>query len=218
MPDGQKNNVFQAEIVDFIAFSKKTVQIFRKQCTFSGDCDMIKPTNKDLHFAYMVFHLQNRYELPERFQQMLFVFRTEIDEEKERVRRMLFTVLNRYDQLDIEEKILDYARKKNIDIADFSHELAPGISVTTAIGDVVLSLIEQAAEEDKQDFKERQRAGIDRARASGQTIGRPSQKQPKRFQKICQMYRDKRVTGREAAKIRWLREDEQMRAAELSQP
>ena len=77
---------------------------------------------------------------------------------------MLFTVLNRYDQLDIEEKILDYARKKNIALVDFEHELAPGISVTTAIGDVVLSLIEQAAEEDKQDFKERQRAGIDRAR------------------------------------------------------
>ena len=103
---------------------------------------------------------------------------------------MLFTVLNRYDQLDIEEKISDYARKKNIDIRDFSYELAPGIPVSTA---------------------------IDRARASGQTIGRPSQKQPKRFQKICQMYRDKRVTGREAAKIlgvaqstfyRWLREDE----------
>ena len=90
----------------------------------------------------------------------------------------------------------------------------------------MLSLIEQAAEEDKQDFKERQRAGIDRARASGQAIGRPSQKQPKRFQKICQMYRDKRVTGREAAKIlgvaqstfyRWLREDEQMRVAETAQ-
>ena len=79
---------------------------------------------------------------------------------------MLFTVLNRYDQLDIEEKILDYARKKNIALVDFEHELAPGISVTTAIGDVVLSLIEQAAEEDKQDFKERQRAGIDRARPS----------------------------------------------------
>lgn len=136
---------------------------------------------------------------------------------EERVRRMLFTVLNRYDQLAIEEKIADYARKKNIDLAEFEQELAPGISVSTAIGDVVLSLIEQAAAEDKQDFKERQRAGIDRARASGQTIGRPSQKQPKRFQKVCQMYRDKRVTGREAAKLlgvaqstfyRWLREEE----------
>ena len=162
-------------------------------------------------------------ELLERFyQRRLFrVIWRDFEKVKERVRRMLFTVLNRYDQLDIEEKILDYARKKNIALVDFEHELAPGISVTTAIGDVVLSLIEQAAEEDKQDFKERQRAGIDRARASGQTIGRPSQKQPKRFQKICQMYRDKRVTGREAAKIlgvaqstfyRWLREDEQMRS------
>lgn len=133
---------------------------------------------------------------------------------------MLFTVLNRYDQLDIEEMISDYARKKNIDMAALEQEIAPGISVSTAIGDVVLSLIEQAAAEDKQDFKERQRAGIDRARASGQTIGRPSQKQPKRFQKVCQMYRDKRVTGKDAAKIlgvaqstfyRWLREDEQKR-------
>ena len=95
---------------------------------------------------------------------------------------MLFTVLNRYDQLDIEEKILDYARKKNIALVDFEHELAPGISVTTAIGDVVLSLIEQAESEKASAFTMPQEA-IDYILCGGSGVSEGKYRILEQFQK-----------------------------------
>jgi DNA invertase Pin-like site-specific DNA recombinase len=127
---------------------------------------------------------------------------------------MLFTTLNRLDRGWIRGEVTSYMREHGIQ--DTLHQLTPALTMEDAICDIVEAIISNAAEADKQNFRAKQHAGIQRARENGQSIGRPTQKQPKKFNKIRQMYADKKVTGREAARMlgvaqstfyRWLREE-----------
>jgi DNA invertase Pin-like site-specific DNA recombinase len=68
------------------------------------------------------------------------------------------------------------------------------------VGDIVLQILSFVAEMERRKIKERQAQGIAAARARGVRFGRPSLELPENIEEELQLYRDKKLTLREAAK------------------
>lgn len=68
------------------------------------------------------------------------------------------------------------------------------------VGDIVLQILSFVAEMERRKIKERQAQGIAAARARGVRFGRPEKPLPDNIEEELQLYRDKRLTLREAAK------------------
>ena len=70
----------------------------------------------------------------------------------------------------------------------------------TFISDMVLQLLSFVAENERKSIKERQRQGIEAAKARGVRFGREPIPVPDNFIEIYNLYLDKKITCREAAK------------------
>ena len=75
------------------------------------------------------------------------------------------------------------------------------IQCGTLVGDVVLSMLEYAADMEWASRKQRQKVGIERARSRGVQFGRPESPWSENFEMVYQMWRRKEIKGREAAKL-----------------
>lgn len=71
----------------------------------------------------------------------------------------------------------------------------------TLVGDVVLSILEYASDAEWAMRKERQRAGIERAKSRGVQFGRPERPWTENFERAYQMWRRKEIKGDEAAEL-----------------
>ena len=87
----------------------------------------------------------------------------------------------------IDMPVLDTRREKNL--------------LGTFISDLVLSLLSYVAENERINIKERQREGIDAAKAKGVRFGRPPKIMPEDFNKIYMKWISKECTGKQAAKL-----------------
>ena len=76
-----------------------------------------------------------------------------------------------------------------------------GDLVGVFIGDVVLQVLSFVAENERQNIRERQREGIVAARLRGVSFGRPEKDLPEKFTSVYREWREKRITGTEAARI-----------------
>lgn len=70
----------------------------------------------------------------------------------------------------------------------------------TLIADIVLQLLSYVAETERENIKQRQREGIEAAKAKGVHMGRPPIPVPDDFSSICKEYLNKKITSRQAAK------------------
>lgn len=75
------------------------------------------------------------------------------------------------------------------------------IQCGTLVGDVVLSMLEYAADMEWASHKQRQKVGIERAKSRGVQFGRPESPWSENFEMVYQMWRRKEIKGREAAKL-----------------
>lgn len=71
----------------------------------------------------------------------------------------------------------------------------------TFIADLVLQILSFVAEQERENIKARQREGIAAAKARGVRFGRPEVVLPVNFSEVHEMWRMKKMTLREAAKI-----------------
>lgn len=71
----------------------------------------------------------------------------------------------------------------------------------TLVGDVVLSMLEYASDMEWLARKQRQKAGIERAKSRGVQFGRPELPWSEDFEKAYQMWKRKEIRGRDAAKL-----------------
>ncbi len=70
----------------------------------------------------------------------------------------------------------------------------------TFLADVVLALLSYVAENERKNIKQRQREGIEAAKARGVKFGRPPEKLPPNFEQVYQKWRAHDITLTEAAK------------------
>lgn len=69
------------------------------------------------------------------------------------------------------------------------------------VGDVVLQVLSFVAENERKNIRERQREGIAAAKLRGVNFGRPEKPLPERFQTTYEKWRDKKISGKEAAQL-----------------
>lgn len=82
--------------------------------------------------------------------------------------------------------ILDTRREKNL--------------LGTLISDIVLALLSYVAENERASIRQRQAEGIAAAKARGVSFGRPPLPLPDNFYEICEAWKNKEISQKEAAK------------------
>ena len=85
----------------------------------------------------------------------------------------------------IDMPLLDTRREKNL--------------LGTFISDIVLALLSYVAENERVNIRQRQAEGIAAAKARGVRFGRPSVPLPENFNEIHTLWRDKKLTLKQAA-------------------
>lgn len=129
---------------------------------------------------------------------------------------MLFKTLQEYDSEQIRAELTAYLSEIGLSENVLETQLDGKITVAELVSKLTGHLIEQAAQEDRRRFRQKQSEGIARAQQAGVAIGRPTRKQDKRFRRVREMYQAQEVTGQEAARLlsvapstfyRWLRQE-----------
>jgi len=71
----------------------------------------------------------------------------------------------------------------------------------TLIADIVLQLLSYVAQTEREFIKQRQREGIEAARANGVHLGRKAMKRPENFEEVKASWMNGEISGRRAAKM-----------------
>lgn len=87
----------------------------------------------------------------------------------------------------IDMPLLDTRREKNL--------------IGTLISDIVLALLSYVAENEREVIKQRQEEGIQAAKARGVKFGRPTIPLPENFNEVHKLWREKKLTLKQAAKV-----------------
>ena len=108
------------------------------------------------------------------------------------------------DYKEILEQWRMLTKKKQIDIVVLDMPLLDTRRgkdlVGTFLSDVVLQILSFVAENERENIRERQREGIEAAKMRGVKFGRPKKPLPENFEQIYLEWKEKRITGGEAAK------------------
>ena len=99
----------------------------------------------------------------------------------------LITKDKRADIVVIDMPLLDTRRGKDL--------------MGTFLADIVLALLSYVAENERKNIKQRQREGIDAAKARGVKFGRPAEPLPDNFREIYQKWATRDITMTEAANM-----------------
>lgn len=70
----------------------------------------------------------------------------------------------------------------------------------TFINDLILGLLSYVAQTEREKIKTRQRQGIDIALANGVKFGRPKVERPDNYNEVIELWKNKKITAREAMK------------------
>lgn len=70
----------------------------------------------------------------------------------------------------------------------------------TFINDLILGLLSYVAQTEREKIKTRQRQGIDIALANGVKFGRPKVQRPDNYNEVIELWKNKKITAREAMK------------------
>ena len=92
-------------------------------------------------------------------------------------------------------------KEKKVDVAVLDMPSLDTRRGRALIGDVVLSMLEYASDAEWMARKQKQSAGIERAKSRGVQFGRPELPMPGNFEMAYRMWRGKEIKGREAAEL-----------------
>ena len=129
---------------------------------------------------------------------------------------MLFTELGKIDEELIAQALRQAAEARGLEPGVLQTELGENVTLQALATDVLETLIARAAENNREEFRARQRIGMEMAMEQGKAIGRPSVRSDERFIEVRDMYREHEISGKEAAAMlgvsrgtfyRWLKED-----------
>ena len=135
---------------------------------------------------------------------------------------MLFNELSKIDEKQIEQALQQAAEARGLDPAVLQEKLTGDLTLQDFAADVLETLIARAAEANREEFRARQRIGMEMAMEQGKSIGRPSVRSDERFIEVRDLYRAHEVSGKEAAAMlnvsrgtfyRWLKETEEQNEA-----
>lgn len=71
----------------------------------------------------------------------------------------------------------------------------------TFLSDIVLALLSYVAENERANIRQRQAEGIAAAKARGVKFGRPRKELPENFEEVCNLWKVKKVTLKQAAEL-----------------
>lgn len=97
----------------------------------------------------------------------------------------IITKEKKADIVVIDMPILDTRREKNL--------------LGTFISDIVLALLSYVAENERINIRQRQAEGIAAAKARGVKFGRPPIALPDNFEQVCELWKEKKLTLKQAA-------------------
>lgn len=104
---------------------------------------------------------------------------------------------------EIQEQWRILTKEKNIDICILDMPLLDTRNgkdlMGTFIADLVLQILSFVSQNERENIRKRQAEGIAAAKARGVKFGRPSNPVPDNFYEIHQIWRDKKITLRQAA-------------------
>lgn len=129
---------------------------------------------------------------------------------------MLFTELGKISEEEISEALRQALIARGLNPALLEERLSGDVTLQALASDVLETLVARAAEANREEFRARQRIGMEQALEQGKAIGRPSVRSDERFIEVRDMYREHEISGQEAADrlgvsrgtfYRWLKED-----------
>ena len=127
----------------------------------------------------------------------------------------MLSVKKEYGRTEIEKLLEKHTRKLGIPAEDLARKVQGDLSLQELLCSLVEDAITTAREQESAELRRRQREGMTRAQEQGVTLGRPSKRSDKRFEKIRGMYERREISAEEAAKrlhvsistfYRWLRQ------------
>ncbi len=106
-----------------------------------------------------------------------------------------------YNEIIEQWRIITSEKKADIIILDMSllDTRSEYDLIESLISAIVLKILSYVAEKERENIRTRQKEGIDAAKANGVKFGRPKIKRPKSFIGIYRKWKNKELTGREAA-------------------
>ncbi len=127
----------------------------------------------------------------------------------------MLSVKKEYGRTEIEKLLETHTRKLGIPAEELARKVQGDLSLQELLCSLVEDAITTAREQESAELRRRQREGMTRAQEQGVTLGRPSKRSDKRFEKIRGMYERREISAEEAAKrlhvsistfYRWLRQ------------
>lgn len=127
----------------------------------------------------------------------------------------MLSVMKRYERKDIERLLDEQAAKLGIAPEELQQKVQDSVPLRELLCELVEEALVAARAEESAELRRRQKEGMNRAQAEGVTLGRPSKKSDKRFEKIRALYEKKQISAEDAAKrlhvsvstfYRWLRQ------------
>lgn len=132
-----------------------------------------------------------------------------------KLRNEMLSVMKRYERKDIERLLDEQAAKLGIAPEELQQKVQDSVPLRELLCELVEEALVAARAEESAELRRRQKEGMNRAQAEGVTLGRPSKKSDKRFEKIRALYEKKQISAEDAAKrlhvsvstfYRWLRQ------------
>ncbi|MEF9967479.1 MAG: recombinase family protein [Longicatena sp.] len=108
-----------------------------------------------------------------------------------------------YEDIIEQWRIITKLKKADIVVLDFpllnTQSQVNGLT-GQFIADLVLQILSYVAEVERKNIKQRQREGIEVAKAKGLHLGRPKKEKPSNYDEVYYLWKSKVITGREAAR------------------
>ncbi|MEG2507761.1 MAG: recombinase family protein [Longicatena sp.] len=108
-----------------------------------------------------------------------------------------------YEDIIEQWRIITKLKKADIVVLDFpllnTQSQVNGLT-GQFIADLVLQILSYVAEVERKNIKQRQREGIEVAKAKGLHLGRPKKEKPSNYDEVYYLWKSKIITGREAAR------------------
>ncbi len=124
----------------------------------------------------------------------------------------MLSVKNEYTRTDIEQLLEEHTGRLGITQEELGRQVHEGFTLLCTI---TADAIRTVRERESAELRRRQREGMTRAQEQGVTLGRPSKRSDRRFEKIRMLYENKDISAEDAAKrlhvsistfYRWLRQ------------
>lgn len=131
----------------------------------------------------------------------------------------MLSVKNEYSREDIEVLLKKHTDRLGVSEEELAREICPGYTLHEFLCTFTSDAIKTVRELESAELRRRQREGMTRAQEQGVTLGRPSKRSDRRFEKVRAMYENKEVSAEEASKrlrvsistfYRWLRQSRKM--------